>query len=395
MPGKGKFARCVESVASRGGVSDPRAVCAKSIAAKRGRTRGRVNPWPFGDYYVFQFSDGTWRIAPYTNHTGPAISWDVLDGVYNSEKDAIAALRSAKKRNTPSYALVQAAAGAGESSGREWPKVGKYGRGPTTTSMDKEFKDWLAYRANSMPEIQTLTSAQKKQLRGVFFRGIRQGYRANPKRYGVKDAAKLARAAARGIPAVYAAEVFTNPKARKNPHSERAAVERFTEFHGEPPTELIEFDSQHHFPGRTAALGDLVKLKIKLPKDRRVPGGQIVTLKNFKQAWLTQHPTMKQLYVEGGDQSVDLEEFGLDARDPHELEYLGELTECVYFTRKVHLGKDGGTANYEHKFGKRELGEHEVELDKTELIKVGFHVPDEQLILMGGGYAIPPEGIDG
>ena len=85
------------------------------------------------------------------------------------------------KRNPVSYSLVQAANGAGEQSGREWPTTSK----PSATSMDREFKDWLAYRRNSIPEIQTLTPADRKQLRGVFFRGVRQGYgsggRRNPK----------------------------------------------------------------------------------------------------------------------------------------------------------------------------------------------------------------------
>jgi hypothetical protein len=117
-----------------------------------------------------------------------------------------------------------------------------------------------------------------------------------------------------------------------------------------------------------------------------------VDLSDFGEAWLTEHPKMKQLYVEGGDQSVDLSTIGLSDSDPHEFEYLGDLVRCVYFTNKEHLGKEGGEANYHHRFGKKErvLG-----LEKTELIKVGYHVPDEQLVLFGGGYEIPPEGIDG
>jgi hypothetical protein len=76
-----------------------------------------------------------------------------------------------------SYSIVQAANGAGEHSGRNWPE----GRKPSTTGMDKEFRDWLAYRRNSMPELQHLTATDRKQLRGVFFRGVRQGFgKGNP-----------------------------------------------------------------------------------------------------------------------------------------------------------------------------------------------------------------------
>ncbi len=99
---------------------------------------------------------------------------------------------------------------------------------------------------------------------------------------------------------------------------------------------------------------------------------------------------MKQLYIEGGDQSVDLDAFGLT--DEHELLFLGELVRCMYFTTKDHLGSEGGEANYHHKFGKKE---HALGVSKTELIQVGYHVRDERLILYGGEYEILPEGIDG
>lgn len=177
-------------------------------------------------------------------------------------------------------------------------------------------------------------------------------------------------------------------RSKKNPGTD-AATEAYREFHGRDPEERIVFTSTHRFPAHTAAIGDLVELTIKTPKERGLKD-RYVNLSNFGEAWLTRHPRMKQLYVEGGDQSVDLGAFGLDSKDPHETEYLGELVRCVYYTRKDHLGKDGGEANYHHRFGKNELT-----LDKTELIKVGYHVPDEQLLFVGGGYEIPAEGIDG
>ena len=260
MPGKNAFARCVESVASRGGVDDPRAVCAKSIAGKRGRTRGRVNA------------------------------------------------KRAKKR------------GGGGSDSKQ-------------------------------KAIEQVTTGFAKWIPGV------------------------------------AAVVGNKGKRKKNPQG-RTPEQAFRDFHGREPKEIIEFETRQTFPRRTSGIGDLIELTIRVPKQR---GGEpYVVLSDFGEAYLTENPKMKQLYTEGGDQSVDLEEFGLDARDPHEYEYLGELVRCVYHTRKDHLGRDGGTADYHHRFGKNELT-----LKKTELIKVGYHVPDSQLIFIGGGYEIPPEGIDG
>lgn len=176
---------------------------------------------------------------------------------------------------------------------------------------------------------------------------------------------------------------------KKNP-SEAAAADAFREFHGHDAEDVVTFETMHHYPRTTSAIGDLVKLVIRLPKERGVKGGQYVDLQHFGEAMLTEHPKMKQLYVEGGDQSLDLEEFGLDAGDPHEVEYLGTLELCEYFANKTHLGKDGGEAVYHHRFGKNELT-----LQKTELIRVGYHVPDEQILFVGGGYEIPAEGIDG
>lgn len=308
MPGKGAFKRCVDKV-SRKGVDDPAAVCAASIARKRGRTRGRVN------------------------------------GQTANERALIAA---GKKMAAAKLAPV-------------------------------------AVMLNPPKHFYTAVERGRK----VYYHDANIGRRLV--KYPTEEAKLLIET---GQADERPKKARQNPGTRRNHHNDQAAIDAFRDFHGEDPQEIIEFDSVHHYPGRTAALGDLVQLKIRIPRERDIEGGRVVTLKDFGEAWLTRHPTMRQLYAEGGDQSIDLEEFGLDSSNPNEVEYLGELTRCLYFTRKVHLGRDGGTANYDHKFGQVE-GEHELGLSKTELIKVGYHVPDERLIFMGGGYTIPAEGIDG
>jgi hypothetical protein len=48
------------------------------------------------DYYVFQFMDGSWRIAPMTRHQWngrPDLPRDVLDVVYATRQAAESALR--------------------------------------------------------------------------------------------------------------------------------------------------------------------------------------------------------------------------------------------------------------------------------------------------------------
>jgi len=223
--------------------------------------------------------------------------------------------------------------------------------------------------------------------------GAKRGRRKNARRPGVKDLTQLAGTAAKaGVfgPLALLNAGNKNPRTRRNHHNEKAAVEAFRDFHGRDPEEIIEFEREYHLPpSRTASIGELISLKIRVPAGR-VEGGRVVTVKNFDGAMLTRHPTKLQLYVEGGDQSLDLDEFGLSNADAHEVEFLGDLVEVVYFTTKDHLGNEGGEANYVHTFGKNEsTGE------KTECPRVNYRVADEQIELSGGGYTIPSEGIDG
>lgn len=183
----------------------------------------------------------------------------------------------------------------------------------------------------------------------------------------------------------------TSPKSQKRNPTKRnpvdAAIEAFEEFHGEAPKLLKEFTTKVHYHGTTAGIGELVSLKIRLPRDREVEGGRVVTLKGFKGAMLTENPQKTQLFIEGGDQSLDLEVFGIS--EPHEVEHLGECVEVTYFTAKKHLGRDGGTANYVHRFG-GEAGE-----PKTPRPQMIYRVRDKVIEFAGGGYTIPAEGIDG
>ena len=55
--------------------------------------------------------------------------------------------------------------------------------------------------------------------------------------------------------------------------------------------------------------------------------------------------------------------------------------QVLYFTRKDHLGKEGGIANYDHKF-------------EEPYPELQYDVRNEQLIFSGGRYVILPEGVD-
>ena len=115
---------------------------------------------------------------------------------------------------------------------------------------------------------------------------------------------------------------------------------------------------------------------------------RFVHISGLKGARLTMNEKGTQLFVEGGDQSLDLDDFGITT--DHDREFLGELVQVVYHTKKTHLGKDGGDADYVHKFGRMESNGK-----KTELPKVGYDRLNEEILISGGGYEIPSEGIDG
>jgi hypothetical protein len=170
---------------------------------------------------------------------------------------------------------------------------------------------------------------------------------------------------------------FNKGRKRANPATE--AAEAFEEFHGRPSEETVTVQKQVHYHRHLAAAGKLEKLVVICRLGYRI------TLSKFKGAMLCfsekWHETGygPQLFIEGGDQSVDLKQFGISR--PHETETLGDLVQVDYFTTKDHLGSDGGTAIYQHKFLK----------PYPHLV---YDVANQQLIFSGGKYVILPEGID-
>jgi hypothetical protein len=159
---------------------------------------------------------------------------------------------------------------------------------------------------------------------------------------------------------------------KRNPAA--AASEAYTDFHGRASEEVVTVQTKVHYHKHLAACGELRKLVIK-------PVGKLfsVTLSGFKKALLAFNEKRTQLFIEGGDQAVDLKQFGI--KTPHETETLGEVRVIEYFTIKDHLGNEGGQAVYVHKFSK----------PYPVLI---YNVLDQQLRFSGGSYKVLAEGID-
>lgn len=159
-----------------------------------------------------------------------------------------------------------------------------------------------------------------------------------------------------------------------------AAAAASEEFHGTPAHEVFKVKTEIFEHSKLGDVGELIQLEIK-----PVDGGRIVDLSGFEGARLARSPKgyNDQLYIEGGDQAVDLEQFGIE--DPHEFETLGVAHAVTYYTVKHHLSKkDGGEANYRHKFGDNGGVGPDVIYD----------VQNKLLSFSGGTYKIPAEGID-
>ena len=192
---------------------------------------------------------------------------------------------------------------------------------------------------------------------------------AGRKKYGAKKFAAMAQAGRK--------------RGRKgNPSDEAAAV--YEEFHGRPSEEVVTVVEKIHYHEHLAALGELRTLVV-VARD----GGK-VTLSRFKKAILCCNEAKNQMFIRGGDQSVDPAAFGISAE--HEVETLGRVVELAYFTRKDHLGDEGGTALYFHVAGEtNEGGKRKMAGWGPDLI---YHTVDERIEFSGGSYTIRAEGVD-
>jgi hypothetical protein len=183
-----------------------------------------------------------------------------------------------------------------------------------------------------------------------------------------------------------AVRVGAKKKLRRNPGD--GAAEAYEDFHGKPSEETITVQEKIHFHRHLAAAGQLERLVIQ-PVDRKLPA---VSLTDFDGAILAFNEKRNQLFVKGGDQSVDLAMFGIT--ELHEVETLGPVKVIDYFTTKEHLGKDGGTAIYVHRFRTEERGGRTVIVKVMRWPDAIYYVRDKRIVFSGGSYTILPEGID-
>jgi len=173
--------------------------------------------------------------------------------------------------------------------------------------------------------------------------------------------------------------IYAKKKAKRNPavkrNPEASARAAYRDFHGKDPETVITVDTPRHYHGVLPGIGKLDFVSLYRPQ------GRAKGIKFSKGTYLCENEKRTQLFIVGGDQSVNLKDFGIS--HPHETEVLGEVSEIGYRTEKLHLiEKDGGKGLYVHKFS----------VPRPTLV---YDVRNKLLSFAGGGYTIPSEGIDG
>ncbi len=195
------------------------------------------------------------------------------------------------------------------------------------------------------------------------------------KKYGQKKLSELAAAGRRkGAKKNAGARAVKKRNAgrRLRRNGEEAAAERYEYFHGRPPEVNTDVETELHYHKTLSGIGKLEKLVIRR-------GSRRVTLGNFGGAILAQNEKGTQLYISGGNQGVNLKDFGIETE--HENQTLGVCEQVFYQTVKDHLGDDGGDAIYHHKFSKRDPP------------TIEYDVRNRLLHFSGGAYTLPAEGI--
>jgi hypothetical protein len=166
---------------------------------------------------------------------------------------------------------------------------------------------------------------------------------------------------------------------RQNP--EDAAAELSEAWHGRPARMASDIIETVHYHGVLTELGQLQEIKVMVT-DRKA---QAIFFD--AETMLCSSENGKQLYVVGGDQSLDLEALGITGEEAEkDCVLVGEVYSLTYITDKQHLGKADKTPGpYEHIMGEKGGRPPFLVYDSM----------NETVGFSGGTYVIDPTDYDG
>lgn len=163
---------------------------------------------------------------------------------------------------------------------------------------------------------------------------------------------------------------------RANPQPEELvqAAALSEQFHGRPARKARAYSEPADERQVLTNLGALVELTVKSPA-----GKAVISFDNGTR--LAASPDGGQLYIIGGDQSIDMDELGLRDQASKDHVEIGPVSHVVYYTRKAFDGFE--PVNYRHRFGEDGGSQPTLCADRI----------NGRLYLVGGSYEIHPEGI--
>lgn len=389
----GRFQRCVASVSKRRGVVSPRGVCAAAGRAKYG-----------ADKFAAMAAAGKRKAAKKRNagKKKPAAKMVKVMGITVREgtkkharlvqikKHADDLQRNTgKRKNSGGFGAIRV--------GSHVTIENRFGQHQKGRAVMRGPAGWVLNLGGAhgtpgiaTPENVVKVSAPRKRKANRARRSVRKAYSGdNRKIRRARKAGATAKAeyqAARSYKRAYQtpgrglhanrSKKNTGRKRATRKNSLEAAKSVYVKFHGRPAEKILDISEKMHVHDHLSGIGDLVGMQILQPN-----GLAKITLKFDDGSVLAQNEKRNQLFIRGGDQSVNLKDFGL-VGPQHEMEVLGQLIWISYFTRKDHLApEDGGEAIYKHKFGRKKP-------------TVVYDTVNKKMELAGGGYDIPDEGID-
>lgn len=163
-------------------------------------------------------------------------------------------------------------------------------------------------------------------------------------------------------------------KRKRNPNGEQEAAAMSESFHGRPAKEYIDIEGERLERRVLAQLGRLVYLAIETLEGERYklrPSG----------ARLACSPDGLQLFIEGGDQAVDLKSLGFEGSMVKDHVDLGDLYKLSYHTQKSFHNFE--QVDYWHNLGEESGITPTLHYDRL----------NQLLYITGGNYRVQPEGI--
>jgi hypothetical protein len=168
------------------------------------------------------------------------------------------------------------------------------------------------------------------------------------------------------------------PKGSSNPESSAADLPH--DFHGRPAETITTVRDEVRTHEWLTGLGTLTEIEFRSESGRNVTLG--FDAESADPTLLSSSEDGKQLYLVGGDQSIDLRSFGMDGRKwVRDSMVLGTLSKITYRTQK---GFDNfETIDYYHLLG-----------EETKVRpKLIYDTLNRELSIAGGQYSVERPGI--